>query len=267
MKITYFTLLLIFTTALYSQEEFYESYIDGRLIKERTIDSITVTTSLRQIKRSDGKYYIFDVSIINNSSRTFTFKTDVISARIYAKNGKSILIDALTRKEYIKIKDKRQNLRMALAAVAGGINAANAGYSSSTSNSNSYTRFSGSANTTANATAYGSGGYAYGSANSNTNFSGNVVGSSTTNTRSYNGSAAYAAQQNESEKIQRMAALSLEAKQKWNIDYLKNNTLFPQTYTSGLINIKFYKAMNLDIIIKTDNKNFTFEWNPDDSEN
>ena len=251
---------------IFSQENYFESYHDGRLIKEITINGTTVTTSLRQIERDDGKYFTFDVAIINNSDRTYTFKSNGIAARIYAKNGKSISVNALTRKEYLKIKKRRANFRTGLVAFAGGVNAANAGYSSSTTNTNSYGSYSGNANTNSSAYAYGSGGYAYGTGNSTTNYSGNLYGSSTSTTNSYNGAAAYAAQQNESAKIQRMVEISNEAKWRWNDEYIKNNTLIPQSTSTGLINVKFYKAVKVDLNVKVDNNNFTFEWDPNDSE-
>lgn len=266
MKNICFIFIFFSSINLFCQENYFESYYDGRLIKEITKNGTTVTTSLRQIKRDDGKYFTFDVAIINNSDRTFTFKSNGITARIYAKNGKSISINALTRKEYLKIKKRRSNFRTGLAAFAGGVNAANAGYSTSTTNTNSYGSYSGSAYTNSSASAYGSGGYAYGTGNSTTNYSGNLYGSSTSTTNSYNGAAAYAAQQNESAKIQRMVELSNEAKWRWNDDYIKNNTLFPQSTTSGLINVKYYKAVKVDLNIKVDNNNFTFEWDPNDSE-
>ena len=261
-----FIFIFFISINIFSQENYFESYHDGRLIKEITKNGTTVTTSLRQIERDDGKYFTFDVAIINNSDRTYNFKSNGIAARIYAKNGKSISINALTRKEYLKIKKRRANFRTGLVAFAGGVNAANAGYSSSTTNTNSYGSYSGTANTNSSASAYGSGGYAYGTGNSTTNYSGNLYGSSTSTTNSYNGAAAYAAQQNESAKIQRMVEMSNEAKWRWNDEYIKNNTLSPQSTTTGLINVKFYKAVKVDLNVKVDNNNFTFEWDPNDSE-
>ena len=150
----------------YSSEEFNEFFYQGRLIKEVRLNDITVSSSLRQVQRNDGKYYTFDVSVTNNTDRDVTLFTNKISAMIFAPNGKkSIRVPALTRKEYLKIKKNRQNMRAGLMAFAGGMSAASAGQSSSTTTTNAYGSYSGTANT--NASAYGSGGYAYGNATTN----------------------------------------------------------------------------------------------------
>tara|TARA_A100000164_G_scaffold182994_1_gene162581 strand:- start:624 stop:1451 length:828 start_codon:yes stop_codon:yes gene_type:complete len=244
-------------------DSFNEFFYEGRLIKQLSKNNITVTSSLRQVQRNDGKYFTFDISVSNNTNSDITLLTNRIKATIFSKNQrKSIEIPALTRKEYLKIKKRRQNMRTGLIAFAGGMSAASAGQKSSTTNTNSYATYSGTANT--NASAYGNGGYAYG--NATTNYSGNAYGSSTSTTNSYDGAAAYAASQNEAAKLNAFVAASEEAKKRWNDEYLKNHTLTPQETTSGLINIKYLKTNRIILDITINNYIFLFDWDPNDSE-
>ena len=137
-------------------------YHEGRLIKEINKNNLTVTSSLRKIQRNDGKYYTFDVSVINNTNHQVTLITKGISLEIFSKKGnKSIIVPAVSRKDYLKIKKRRQNLRTGLMAFGAGMSAASAGYSSSTTTTNANAYYSGTSNTNsnANAYAYGSGGY------------------------------------------------------------------------------------------------------------
>ena len=246
-------------------------YHEGRLIKEINKNNLTVTSSLRKIQRNDGKYYTFDVSVINNTNHQVTLITKGISLEIFSKKGnKSIIVPAVSRKDYLKIKKRRQNLRTGLMAFGAGMSAASAGYSSSTTTTNANAYYSGTSNTNsnANAYAYGSGGYGYANATgtSTTNYSGNIYGTATSTTQSYDGSAAYAASQNEAAKINAFLQSSEAAKKRWNNDYLKNHTLLPQETTSGLINIKYYKSPRMILTIPIDGKLYVFEWSPDESE-
>ena len=275
--------LIIFLTPLYLIGQNFDNnqsnllnkssmfYHEGRLIKEITKNNITVTSSLRQIQRNDGKYYTFDVSVVNNTNHQVTLITKGISSEIFSKKGnKSITVPALTRKEYLKIKKRRQNLRTGLMAFGAGMSAASAGYSSSTTTTNANANYSGTSNTnsTANAYAYGSSGYGYANAtgSSTTNYSGNIYGTATSTTQSYDGAAAYAASQNEAAKINAFLQASEAAKKRWNNDYLKNHTLLPQETTSGLINIKYYKSPRIILTIPIDGEFYVFEWSPDESE-
>ena len=244
-------------------DSFNEFFYEGRLIKQLSKNNITVTSSLRQVQRNDGKYFTFDISVSNNTNSDITLLTNRIKAKIFSNNQrKSIEIPALTRKEYLKIKKRRQNMRTGLIAFAGGMSAASAGQKTSTTNTNSYATYSGTANT--NASAYGSGGYAYG--NATTNYRGNAYGSSTSTTNTYDGAAAYAASQNEAAKLNAFVAASEEAKKRWNEEYLKNHTLNPQETTSGLINVKYYKTNRIILVIIINNLIFSFDWDPNDSE-
>jgi hypothetical protein len=245
----------------YSNEFIYQ----GRMIKEKGYGGVLVSSSLREIRRSDGKYFIFDISISNDSNKTINFTTNNISAVIYAKNGKRLKIKALTRKQYMKIKQRRQNLRAGLMAFSAGLNAASAGYSNSQTNSYGSASYSGSSNSNTNI--YGSTSGYLGRFETNTTSSGNIYGSSSSYTTSYDGAAAYAASQNEQAKMNAFISASNEAKRRWNEEYLRNHTLTQQESISGLLNVKYYRAVRVDLIVTTNGYDYVFEWDPNDVEN
>jgi len=237
----------------------------GRTIKEVGFGGILVSTSLRSVYRDDGKYYIFDVSVGNNSGEPVDFYTSNIRAQIFHSSGKSIIKNALTSKQYQRIKNNRQNLRSALLGISAGLNAASAGYSSSSTYSSGNAYISG--NTNSNTYIYGSYSNYLGSLDTSTRFSGNVYGSSSSYTTNYDGAAAYAASQNEQAKLDAFINASNEAKRRWNDQYLKNDTVFPLETTSGLINVPYFKAVRVDLIIPINGYDYVFEWLPGESEN
>jgi len=246
----------------YSQET--EEYVDGRLIKTQNKEGVIVTTSLRTIQRNDGKYYTFDVSISNSSEITRNIKIKDFKAQIVSKKGKKKDIDVLTNKDYQKKKKRRGNFRAILGALSAGQNAANAGTSSSQTNTNvnanSYS--SGSANVNAY-DSRGNSATAQGNYNSRTNTNVNA----TSTTVSYDGAAAYNAQQNEERKLQEFMQQQQEAKRKWNDLYIKNNTLSPKESMSGLLNVEYKKGVLVELNIVTGGIQFVFKWDPEDSQN
>ena len=136
---------------------------------------------------------------------------------------------------------------------------------SSKISSNSALKSSGSSNS--NTRVYGSTSGYLGNLNTRTNSSGRVYGSSTSYTTSYDGGAAYAASQNEQAKLNAFVAASEENKRRWNEEYLRNNTMTPKASVSGLLNIKYYKAVRIDLIVTTNGYDYVFEWDPNEAEN
>ena len=59
-----------------------EEYVEGRLIKTLEIENVEVTTSLRSVQRSDGKYYTFDIAVINKSALKKVMKVNSFKAFI-----------------------------------------------------------------------------------------------------------------------------------------------------------------------------------------
>lgn len=259
MKKILFILILIIPFTTFSQSE---EYIDGRLIKTLSKSNIDVSTSLRAIQRSDGKYYTFDVSVSNGSNMTKLVKVRDFEAFIVTKKGNKEELEILSNKEYQEKKKKRGNFRAIMKAMGGSSAAAGAGTRTSTTNANATANTYGSSNTSASA--YGSGGYAYGSANTNYNATTNVNATSTTT--SVDGAAVYAAQQNEERKLREYQAAQAAAKSKWNDAYLKSNTLSPLESTSGLLNIKFTKGVEITLNVKVQDIDFIFVWDPEESE-
>lgn len=244
------------------QAQVSEEYIDGRLVKYQSIDGVSVSTSLRSVARNDGKYYMFDVSITNGSGQTVTVKTSDFRAALNTRKG-LIAAQVLTRKEYLKIKKRRENLRLGLMAFAGAVNAANAGYSESTTSysGSSNTNFSATGRTNSSATAYGSnGGYVNAYGNSTTRVNGNINTNyrGQSRTQSYNGAAAYAAQQNEAAKLQAFADASAQARSQWNDAYIKNNTLSHLESMSGFVNVKFKKSNLCRLVVIIQGTQFVF---------
>ena len=266
------TFLLLIPVILIAQDapEPMEEYIEGRLVKTLDIENVEVSTSLRSIQRSDGKYYTFDIAVINKSALVKNLKVNNFKAfitQIGKKKNKKEELDILSNKEYQEKKRKRAALRTALAAMGAAANAQDAGRKTSTTNTNVNSSTYGSATTNTDANVYASdGSWATGSASSNTDFNAytNVNASSTT--QSYDGAAAYAARQNEERKLQEMVQRQNEAKAKWNDMYLKNETLDAMESVSGLINVKFKKGDLIDLILYVGNVEFIFKWDPEDSE-
>ena len=264
MKNTILTLVAILAISNVFAQNISQEYINGRLVKHQSINGVSVSTSLRSVARNDGKYYMFDLSVTNGSGRTITVLPSHFRALINTRKGLTPA-RVLTRKEYNKIKRRRENLRVGLMAFAGALNSASAGYSqSSTSYSGSA---QGSSYTRGSADVSGSYGQNLGSVDysSRTNASASYSGQS--NTTSYNGAAAYAARENEARKLAAFQDASAYARRQWNDAYFKNNTLSHLESMSGFINVKFKRSNLCRIAIIIEGEKFIFDWNPADAEN
>lgn len=275
-KISFILTSLIISVNCFSQEndlsaKFSSEYINGRLMKTLEDNDHMVSTSLKSISREDGKYYIFDVYITNKSS-TKTVLIDKFKAFI-SKKKKVYEGEVLTRKEYIKIKEKKAAWRAALVSAAGSLAAEAAGtktkvedtYSSGSVNTN----FSGSSQSSSDV--YDGYGSYSGSVDTNTNFGGNATtnyyGNSTTYSEERDGAAVAAAQQQSARQVNEMMNNASEARKKWNENYLSNNTLRNGETMSGLLNVKYKKGDNIVLKIIINDFEYPFEWSPDESEN
>lgn len=275
-----FLLFLSFPFLIFSQnQQFSEEYDDGRLIKTLVDSGVQVTSSLRSIQRNDGKYYMFDISVSNNSDKTLVVKVKEFKAYAVEVNQRRVekgkknayereALEILRSKDYQEKKRKRGVFRRVIASMGANSAAEDAGRSSSTSNtqinSNSYT----SGNGNANINGYDAYGNPIGSATVNKNYS-NSNSTSTnasTSTQSYNGAAAYAARQNEERKLKEFYMQQEAAKKRWNDAYIKSNTLSPFETMSGLLNVKFEKGDYIELYVIVQDLSFKFDWNPDDAE-
>jgi len=273
-KLLLFLLLVtpaIFVLAQNNSAIAQEEYVEGRLIKTLNIDNVEVSTSLRSVQRSDGKYYTFDISVINNSTSTKLMKVNSFKSYITTSGKKKDKVDELeilSNKEYQDKKRKRGNFRAILAAVGAGANAQDAGRKTSTTNTNVNSNTYGTSNTTGDIQFKDEYGLSTGSAglNATTNSYSNTNTNVSSTTESYDGAAAYAARQNEERKLKEMMEKQQEAKAKWNEMYLKSETLEPNEFVTGLLNVKFQKGDLVDLIIYVGNIEFVFNWNPEDAE-
>jgi len=264
---------LLFSFCLYSQSDFQpeEEYIEGRLVKTLNIENVEVSTSLRSIQRSDGKYYTFDIYVLNKSALKKVMKVNSFKAylvQLGKKKNKREELQILSNKEYQDKKKKRGNFRAIMAAMGGAAQAQDAGRKTSTTNTNINSSTYGTSNTSADINAYDSYGLPAGSAtvDATTNSYSNTNTNATSTTQSYDGAAAYAARQNEERKLREMMERQAAAKSKWNDMYLKSETLDAMESVTGLVNVKYKKGDLIDLIIYVGNVEFIFEWNPDDSE-
>ena len=135
-------------------------YKDGETFLYYTSNNVSVSAQL-SINRNYGKYYMVNVVVENFTGESFNFNpTDIYS--ILIKNGENIEGDVFSHNRYMKKVRRSQNWSEALNGLAEGLNAAQAGYSTSTttisgvSNYNSLSNNSGNSNNTNSASIYGS---------------------------------------------------------------------------------------------------------------
>ena len=205
-----------------------------------------MTSSLR-VERNDGKYYVFDISISNNSNRYISIiDISKIYAEIYSNNGKKFIkVNALNKSEYLKIKKRRNNLRKGLLILAQGMASMNDNYSYAEQNTYTSGNFSGSIY----------------SGIDRTDFRGDYSGSTYSVIKYYDPQKAEAARERNAEVMRNFVNKSNQSKEKTNTEYLNNVSLFSMGITSGLVNVPFYKTKNMIILnIPVGNNNFKFEW-------
>jgi len=130
--------------------------------------------------------------------------------------------------------------------------ASNAGYSSSTTNTSVY----GSSNSYGSASGYV--GNTYGSVYGSSSTYSTAYGRSTTN--SYNGAAAYAAQQNANNNISNYQGQQFQIKKTLSEGYLKLNTIPNQTEYIGYLNIDYKKVDHLYLNIPLNGIIYKFIW-------
>lgn len=201
-----------------------------------------------------GKYYTVNMDLQNFSGKSILFALNKISAEGYVvKDGqisKTIPLEILSSYEYDKKVANKQAWSNFWVALGEGMAASNAGYSSST------TTYNGNSHTSAYASAYGYVGNTYGYANAYGSAYTTTYGKA--HTESFNGAAAYAAQQNARANVERHAAAQYEIRQQLNEGYVKNNTINNQIEYSGFFNIKYKKMDRLKIVFVIDGITFPF---------
>ena len=205
-----------------------------------------ILTMYVQTQKKYGKYYTVNMDLQNFSGKSILLNLNKISAKGYVvqeeKPLKIIPLEILSSYEYDKKVANKQAWNNVLVALGEGIAASNAGYSSSSTTyyGNSYTSTYGRAYNT------------YGYANAYTTTYGR------SNTVSYNGAAAYAAQQQANANVQAFMSDQYEVRQQLNEGYVKNNTIPNGVEYSGFFNIKYKKINFLEIEFLIDGISFPF---------
>lgn len=247
------------TTERLNPDEFIKGYPvkergafmqDGKYIQYITYQGITLTLNVSAVKLY-GKYYNVDLLLQNASGKSVLFSLDNVEAEgyVYAADTikKTIPLQVFTAYEYDKKVKNRQAWNNFFVAMGEGMAAYNAGYSTST------TTYSGSAYTHGSASAYGNGGYAYAHGSSYTTAHGR------SRTTTYDGAAAYWAQQQAQANYNAFANSQSQLREQLNDGYVKSNTIKDGVDYSGYFNIKYNKKVDhLKIRFRIDGEDFVF---------
>ena len=276
----------------YPLKEYGQYYVNGSVVSYVKYNGIIVN-SVSNFLDQYGKYVCINICVQNFRDRSILFNPDNLSvlgyrhpkkkkekARIkfsmssgykedplyadYSEIDVKEKIDAydvairipmelelLKYEDYDRIVRKKQKWESFWAALGEGLAAAGAGYSSSTTN------YSGSSYTKANAHAYGNIGGVYGYANASGSSYTTAYGQS--QSTSYNGLAAYAANQQARANIANLQYSQNQIRKQIGDGYVKMHTIPAETEYSGFFNVKYDKKMHgLTYTIIIDGEPYTF---------
>jgi hypothetical protein len=200
-----------------------------------------------------GNYYQVWINIQNFTNKNLLLSPNSISAKSFINNEvKDLRI--LPYEEYMKKVKRSQAWQNFAVAFGNGLAASNAGYSYSATN----TGITGVTNTFGSSSGYIGNTYDYASGWSSSYST--AYGRSTT--ESYNGAAAYAAQQNANAQTNAFISNQYQIKNRLSEGYIKANTLANQSEFMGYFNIQFVKTDNLriEIPINSETYIFTIDW-------
>ncbi len=226
---------------------------DGVVINYIKANGIIITTCIQAV-RQYGTYFVLYVDIQNFSGKKILFSLANVTATGYTvkkdKIDKIFPLEVLTASEYDRKVANRQAWNNLAVAFNESMAAYNAGRSSST------TTYTGSSYTIGSASVRGYAGNTYGYANAYGSVYTTSYGRS--HTESYNGAAAYAAQQKANENYANYANSQYEIRQHLNDEYIKDNTIQNQMEYSGYFNIKYKKINNLQVVFTIAGTTFPF---------
>ena len=222
-------------------------YKDGSVVEYYEENGLKIALLL-SFDNNYGTYFRANILVQNLTGKDLNFNPSNISAKIDSKKGKDA--DVLTYGEYMKKVKSRQNWNAFAVSFSESMAASNAGYSSSNTQTNLNSR------TRTNAYAYGYSGNTYASAYGTSYSYTNANVSSST--QSYNGSAAYAAQQNASNNISNYQDKQYKIRQTLSEGYLKLNTIMNETEYLGYVNIQYKKTDRIQISVPINGKTYTF---------
>lgn len=237
----------------YPVKEFGQFAVNGNTVSYVKYKDITINV-VPYLLDQYGKYFNMNISIQNLSNKSVLFNPSNIRLKGYKFKKKKIEgqethipqeeeMTLLTYAEYDKIVKNKQRWNNFWVALGEGLAACNAGQSYSN------TTYSGSTYTTGSAHASGYVGNTYGYANAYGSSYTTAYGQSTT--RSYNGAAAYAAQQQANANYAAYAENQRQIRQQIGEGYAQLHTIPSEAEFSGFFNIKHKKIDRLlmDIII------------------
>ncbi len=231
-------------------KEYGYSLKDGNLIFYYKHKGMSLSMTLF-IDNSYGNYYQAWINIQNFTGKNLLLNPNGITAKSFIKKAEEMKdLKILSYEEYMKKVQRKQNWQNFAVAFSNGLAASNAGYSYSTTN----TSATGITNSFGCATAYVGDTYGYASGYSSSYST--AYGLSTA--QSYDGSAAYAAQQNANAQTNAYISNQYEIKSRLSEGYIKANTLANQTEFMGYFNIQFIKADNLKIEIPINGETYVF---------
>ncbi len=197
-----------------------------------------------------GTYYQAWFNIKNFTGSSILVNPNLILASTFKENLTKEL-QVLSYDDYIKKVNRNQNWENFAVAFANGLAASSAGYSRSTTNTSVY----GSTRTYGSASGYV--GDTYGSVYGSSSSYSSAYGRSTT--ESYNGTAAYVAQQHANAQTERFINDQYSIKNKISEGYLKTNSLSNQTELVGFVNIKYTKTDNFKLSFPINGETYIFE--------
>lgn len=252
MKNTTYLLIFLCSSLLMSQET---SFLDGNRYLTYFNEKAEISVNLSK-DRQYGKYYILDVGIYNNTNQTYDFNPAEIRGHIVRKE-KIKRAEVLSHKEYKKKIKSGQYWAAVSKAIGEHSDASKAGTSTTSTTSNTYSNYSGRSNTN-----YSNN---YGQYTGSSNSTGYVSGYSTTNSESttIDNNAKYKATQNANRNVQQFKTEQSKLANTLNSGYLKRNTIRPQSYIKGNINIKYSKADKLRIVVPFAGEDYIFMWEKD----
>lgn len=231
-------------------KEYGYSLKDGNLIYYYKHKGMSISMTLFK-DNSYGNYYQAWINIQNFTGKNLLLAPNRITAKSFMKKAEEMKdLNILSYEEYMKKVKRKQNWQNFAVAFSNGLAASNAGYSYSTTN----TSVTGVTNSYGSASGYVGDTYGYASGWSSSYST--AYGRSTT--QSYNGAAAYAAQQNANAQTNAYISNQYQIKNRLSEGYIKANTLANQTEFMGYFNIQFIKTDNLRIEIPINGETYVF---------
>ena len=204
--------------------------------------------------RNYGKYYMAEVSIFNNTQKNINFSPQDNIKCNFINGGIASTAEILSYDEFINKVKSRQALSALVLGIAEVYNASQAAYSQT----NTYGTLNAYGTGNSNSSYYNSNGYF---SNYTSNSNARVNAYTNINSTTYNGEAAYFAQQNALNNISNYSQYLSLKKETIKDEYLRKHTIMPGQEYSGRINIKYSPASLIEFLIMLDGREYSFVWN------